>query len=411
MDAATKLALLACGAAAGGMIIRNVTLYAAEAAADLFPHSPRPATTGADAAQAAGTNAAAAPEAEKAKLPPSDFRVQISKETFWEPGRLPNGFLLVTGAAGAGKSAALRTIGRSLMDMGLPLITLDFHNEMSIPGQREITLSGAPSSQIGVNPLEIDIAAANETGLHDVRQAMLTMITRAVPSLGHNQAGALKQALVETYRAAGIDDRTPETWSRPAPTAADLMANITNEGLINAIDGLFGHPCFNRAQNINIDEIVTGGLRLGLKSLPDDVRYVVTDTMLRRVFSAIKARGHISDRPESDAERFRACLLIDEARIITAGGKSKIVEDLVNEARKFGLAMLLASQSVKHFPHDIRNAAATKLILRPGVQSEAEENGKEIGVPAQALLDLRGKGHGFWKAGAEPVREIQVQMR
>jgi hypothetical protein len=275
-------------------------------------------------------------------------------------------------------------------------------------GQKAYTLSAAPGDTIGINPLEIDIEGAKGAGLYDHRQTLVEMIHRAVPTLGHNQINMLHDILAKAYLKQGIRDEDAATWGLPAPTCAKLLADMKNEGLIAGVRGLFGHPVFNRAQNIAIADLMMAGGRINLAKLPDGVRYIVTETMLRRIFTAAKLRGSIPVKPANDHERFRLFLVIDEARLMTMGGPSDIMQRLANEGRKFGLGMLFASQSVEHFPYDIRNSAASLLALRPQMMREATINAKQVGVPPEALMGLTGKGHGFWKVGAEPVRELRV---
>ncbi len=91
------------------------------------------------------------------------------------------------------------------------------------------------------------------------------------------------------------------------------------------------------------------------------------------------------------------------------GGNSDIVTALVNEARKFGLGLVLASQMADHFPADIRSNAASWLVLKPQTMSEAGKNAPNIGVDAEALMGLKGRGDGFYRVGNAQAARIQVR--
>lgn len=391
-----KIPLAAGAAILVGLGLRNTVLYLAERVAGEMPRRLLAAPP--------ATNA-------PAQTAPTDGQlcVQISKETRWTPGALTNGILLILGSSGSGKTESMKAVGQQLIAQGYPVLTFDFHGDVKMRGQPTYTLSAAPGDTIGINPLEIDAEGAKEAGLYDHRQTLVEIIHRAVPTLGHNQINMLHDILAKAYLKQGIRDEDAATWGLPAPTCAELLADMKNDGLIAGVRGLFGHPVFNRQRNIAIADLMSSGGRIDLSKLQSDgIRYIITETMLRRIFTAAKLRGSIPVKPASDRERFRLFLVIDEARLMTMGGPSDIMQRLANEGRKFGLGMLFASQSVEHFPHDIRNSAASLLALRPQTMREATINAKQIGVPPEALLGLTGKGHGFWKVGAEPVRELRV---
>lgn len=314
------------------------------------------------------------------------------------PGHQTNGFYLVLGASGSGKTETLKTLGAGVHRYGVPILLLDFHGDVILPEVPSTLLSSAPASRIGLNPLEVDVESAKENGLYDQRTAVLEMVRRAVPQLGHKQANALHTTLENAYLAAGIDDNDPDTWTRTAPTFPQIMASIEDEGLLAGVRGLFGHPIFNRAEHLSIEQLLTRSMRLDLSKLPDGVRYVTAETLLRRIFTGLRMRGPIPVKPVDDSERFRLFIVIDEARLITMGGNSDIVSSLVNEARKFGLGLILASQMAEHFPADIRSNAATWLVLKPQAMEEAKRNAQNVaGVTPEQLMALRGRGDGYFR--------------
>lgn len=108
------------------------------------------------------------------------------------------------GAADSGKTETLKVIGSAIRGYGVPVLVLDFHGDVLLPGVPSITLSSAPGASIGLNPPEVDIESARENGHYDQRTATLEMVRRAVPRLGHKQANALHTALEDAYRAPGI---------------------------------------------------------------------------------------------------------------------------------------------------------------------------------------------------------------
>lgn len=328
----------------------------------------------------------------------------------WQPGQQSNGFFLVLGASGSGKTETLKTIGSAIHRYGVPLLIFDFHGDVRIDGVENVLLSSGTDSVRGLNPMELDGACGRESGLYDQRAALREMILRACPSLGHRQANALREAIEQVYARAGIQDNDPATWDRSPPTFADLIREIEDEGLKAGASELFGHPIFSRGTNLGIGEITAKSARLDLSKLSDGVRFIATETLLQRIFRLLRLRGPIPVSPSNDAQRFRLFVMIDEAKILAMGGGANILSQLCTEARKFGLGMILASQMAEHFSSEVRGNSATWLVLKPQEIGEAKRNAPNVGVEPEQLLKLKGRGDGYYRDRMSDVaRRVQVR--
>jgi hypothetical protein len=252
---------------------------------------------------------------------------------------------------------------------------------------------------------------------------------RAIPALGHRQSAILRDAFDQVYTNAGILDSDPTTWRNPAPTFRDVEAILEQwtdddtrkgqrsaiEGCLAAVQELFGHPIFQRDQQMSTEEILAASVRLDLSKLPDQVRFVATETLLRRLFRVLRMRGPIPVQPISDRERFRLFVVIDEAKILSMGGGERdrsdnILNELITESRKFGLGMILASQMSDHFSEEVRANAATWLVLKPMDIREAKRNAPNVSVDASDLMHLAGRGDGFYRdRPSSRARRIQVR--
>ncbi|MGP3699721.1 helicase HerA-like domain-containing protein [Rhodobacter sp. NSM] len=346
----------------------------------------------------------------------------------WAPGRQSNGFLLVLGASGSGKTETLKVVASAIHQFGVPVLTFDFHGDVVFPGTDSKLLSSGSASTIGLNPMEIDAHSAEESGLYDQRAALRAMIQRAAPSLQHRQSSILRGAFEEAYHRAGIVDEDTSTWTRPPPTFGDVQDILQEwagddarrsqrasiEGCLAAVQQLFDHPIFRRTNHVSVDEFLSHSVRLDLSKLPDDIRFVATETLLRKLFRVLRLRGPIPVQPANDRQRFRLFVLIDEAKILSLGGGDRdrsdnILNELVTEARKFGLGMILASQMSDHFSEDVRANAATWLVLKPMDMKEARRNAPNVSVEPQDLLQLAGRGDGYYRdRSAGRAQRIQV---
>ncbi len=346
----------------------------------------------------------------------------------WAPGRQSNGFFLILGASGSGKTETLKVLGTSVAQNGIPVLVFDFHGDVRLPSVPSVLLSSGSASTMGLNPMELDISSAEESGLYDQRASLRGMIQRAVPALGHRQSNILREAFDEAYQRAGIDDNDSTTWSRPAPTfrtVEDILREWADddarkaqraaiEGCLAAVQELFGHPIFQRKKHVSVEQMLTASIRLDFSKLPDHVRFVATETLLRKLFRVLRLRGPIPVQPADDRQRFRIFVVIDEAKILSLGGGDRdrannILNELITEARKFGLGMIIASQMSEHFSEEVRANAATWLVLKPMNMTEAKKNAPNVSVDPEDLMRLNGKGDGYFRdRSTSRARRIQV---
>lgn len=357
--------------------------------------------------------------APKPAVDPRHLAIEIADGVHIQPGTASNGFFLTVGAAGGGKTVALRRIAQDARAYGVPVLTFDFHGDVDVKGTRRVLLASGPASKVGLNPLEVLTDPERRRTLHDQNKAFAALIGRAYPGIGHNQQRDLMEALRRVYAGAGIIEADPDTWARPAPRIAALIdelrvmadedpkgAGKRITGLLAMADGLFSNPLFSRSPIISTQELLTGSLHLDLSSLEDSEMMVVTETLLLRVFAALKALGPIPENPVDDGERFRLMVLIDEAQKL---GDSDVLSMLFKEARKFGLMANVGTQSASNLPGDVRANAAIMLALMHADAKEADITAKSVGVKGEDLLALKPKGDGYLRVRPHATRRIQVK--
>ncbi|ABS45741.1 MULTISPECIES: DUF5710 domain-containing protein [Yersinia pseudotuberculosis complex] len=84
----------------------------------------------------------------------------------------------------------------------------------------------------------------------------------------------------------------------------------------------------------------------------------------RKLFALFKLE-EIFVRAIQRGEQYDVCeiIVLDEAHIYTDDDPENIINNIAKEARKFGLAIICASQSPTHFVEDLLSSVATKVIL------------------------------------------------
>jgi hypothetical protein len=91
-------------------------------------------------------------------------------------------------------------------------------------------------------------------------------------------------------------------------------------------------------------------------------------------------------------------------------GATSVHNELITEARKFGLGMILASQMSEHFSEEVRANAATWLVLKPMDVREAKKNAPNVQVDPEDLIRLTGRGDGYYRdRPSSRARRIQVR--
>lgn len=93
----------------------------------------------------------------------------------------------------------------------------------------------------------------------------------------------------------------------------------------------------------------------GLKALSADEQRIFVDILLEDLFFEARRQG---ERPTTET-----FIVIDEAHKFVSEEDDHILNVIAKEARKFGVGLVLASQSLAHFPDDVVANAATKIIL------------------------------------------------
>jgi DNA helicase HerA-like ATPase len=92
-----------------------------------------------------------------------------------------------------------------------------------------------------------------------------------------------------------------------------------------------------------------------IKALSDDEKKLFTTFRLESIFANAIQRGEQKEVTEM--------ILIDEAHLYITDDPEHILNKLIKEARKYGISLVLASQSPGHFSDDLLAGVAVRVIL------------------------------------------------
>jgi DNA helicase HerA-like ATPase len=119
--------------------------------------------------------------------------------------------------------------------------------------------------------------------------------------------------------------------------------------------------------------------RYHIKSLNEDEKRIFVNILLSMLYEKAKEKG---EQPYP-----KTFIIIDEAHMFIEDDGEHIINIISKEARKFGVALVLASQNFAHFNNDLISNSATKIIL--GID-ETNQTGdaKKLQITTKMLTDI-----------------------
>ncbi len=256
----------------------------------------------------------------------------------------PNPHMLITGMSGHGKSTLLEAIAEQLSSNGKNVLVFDVHNEHSGIGGGMARFVDAHYNS--VNPLALDGMTVNQ------RISGIVSMLKSLYGLGHIQTTKLSQCLWYMYRKHGAMSQY-STEIQTSPTIAELVNEIgifisnakgatERNALLHLkakISGL-SKPSFIK-DTISVRQLMGG---LNIISLADikskEELYVYVTTILERVYYMM--------RSNSINNGVSTYIVIDEAQYLvgSSADSASMIRRLVEEGRKYGIAMVLATPSI-----------------------------------------------------------------
>lgn len=335
------------------------------------------------------------------------------KPLIWVPSQETNGFVLITGASGSGKTESIKAIAHEVHNYGIPSLIIDFHGDIAMDMAKTIALSHTSACEYGINPLELDSLNPINGGVFPQVQKLIESIFAFNSSVGYKQKLCIERYIAKAYEVVDITDNDVSSWQFDPPTFLDVIQlmedGADNKEVLSAmgvVSSVFKHPVFSKPKRLDIESLLTQSHRIDLSALTEDIQFLVVDTLLRKIGCALSAKGHIPVKC-SDRERYRFAVLMDEAHKFTSKEikRKGIIDVYACELRKFGLMMCLGSQNLDHFSPDTISQVATQILFKLQSAESAKFPANEFGLSIDTITKgLRGKGHGYLKRGsAEPV--------
>jgi Type IV secretion-system coupling protein DNA-binding domain len=128
------------------------------------------------------------------------------------------------------------------------------------------------------------------------------------------------------------------------------VPKISLQGSALRFNATFAYGIFNRPAFLLEHRLV----RVDLCKLPPELGAIAAESLAKYLMDSHRLLGEVESRTP------RTYLFIDEAKEMA---KSPALDRIIADGRKYGLNLVLASQSERHLSADVLGNAATKIVL------------------------------------------------
>lgn len=287
--------------------------------------------------------------------------ILLGSDTYWNPEHLPNAHVLIIGASGSGKTQTLKALAYEL-PRAFPqvrIVVVDFHGDQELP--LEVCYHLDMESPWGINPLTID--KDTKGGGPALQAIAVAAMMKKALSMGPNQEGLVIEILASCYGTHGITQSSPSSWDSKPPTFADVRTEVEkrieggckeSQKLALKLAATFQYGIFDRPQPPLDAPIIRFDLS-ALGKVPG-LGAIAAESLAKQLMDTHRLMGEMSGKVP------RTFLFIDEAKEMPKV-QGSACDRIILDGRKYGLALVLASQSERHLSLDVIGNSATKIVL------------------------------------------------
>ncbi|CAK0752885.1 DNA phosphorothioation-dependent restriction protein DptH [Gammaproteobacteria bacterium] len=332
---------------------------------------------------------------------------------YWEYGhpQLPNRHLLIFGTSGSGKTYGIQCLLAEMARQGLHSIIIDYTDGF-LPQQTESRFQEiakprdhfVKTEKLPINPFRrqrqlIDPSRPMiEENPFEVASRIASIFSSVFETMGDQQISALIRVV-----EAGIEESSDFTLDEVLPRLREENSS-SGESLASKLEPLVKYKPFRTGNDSTWEDMLTDLGHwvqiLQLKGFAREIQKLVTEFTLWDLYDYVCNSGN-KNRPIP--------VVLDEIQNLDHRSDSPI-DKMLREGRKFGLSLLLATQTTSQFDQEQRDRlfqAGHKLFFKPAnteIDRFAQLLSQSTGLPkndwSQRLANLK-KGE-CWSLG--PVR-------
>jgi DNA phosphorothioation-dependent restriction protein DptH len=283
----------------------------------------------------------------------------------WRPSVRGSPHLFTLGIPGQGKSWTIMRLLRALSAQGVGFLVIDFHGQFQSIDERgardALPLVVDAATGLPFSPLEADGNPASGASYWRTNCFAVAEIIQYVCGLGDIQRDVVYEAIRDCYRNGGFESDGPHRL----PTIQDVYTRLSEveqeRGVRNVVPrcrSLFEFGLFRddgpNASLWSLQRLTQGGVIVDMHSIGlEELQRAGGAFLLRKIYKEMFGWGEVSD--------LRFAIVLDEAHRLA---KDMTLPKLMKEGRKFGIAVVVASQSVSDFHPDVLGNAGTKVVFR-----------------------------------------------
>ena len=320
------------------------------------------------------------------------------RDVYWEFGHseLPNRHLLILGASGTGKTYTIQAIICELAKHGINSLIVDYTSGFTNRQLEPVVLDKLNPKQhivrnepLPINPFRKQRDFVDDTPIEDAPSNVAQRVTGVFSEvfyLGDQQKAVLYRVISEGVRELGDDfnlrilmDRLDEISTEGGPLSGPAASVATKMRAFVDSDP-FGHEDPNSWEKLFLDPVSRCHI-IQLAGFPKDAARLITE------FSLIDLYWYYRGRGSEDDPRI---IVLDEIQNLDHRLEGPLGQ-LLTEGRKFGISLILATQTLSNFAKDQRDRlfqASHKLFFKPA--------DTEIKSYAQLLADATSYNQEHW---------------
>jgi len=273
----------------------------------------------------------------------------------WSVSSSANPHLMIVGFPGMGKTEAVMNICQQLKAQSITPIVFSYHPDIDKRLSEKLAdVQLLDHQQLGFNPMHLD--TVTRTAHVDSAGMLRDVFSAMFPDLGDIQLESLRSAIRESYVRHGWGG---DTESPTIPEFRDFYNILKREpkpekNLLARLDELDDYQIFSNSGEVRSLLESKTPLVLQIHATQNElVQRAVAMLALYNVYKEMFRRG-VQDR-------ITHAVIFDEAH---RASKMKLLPKLAAECRKFGISLILASQSAKDFDSALYSNVASYLLLR-----------------------------------------------
>jgi hypothetical protein len=283
----------------------------------------------------------------------------IKEPVFWCPSISSNPHLMIVGQPGMGKTTCLVNMSEQLFEQKVAPIHFSFHEDID---ERLFSSLGVENlnfvdfNGLGFNPMMV--VNQTRTGFVDNAGMLRDIFAAIFPDLGDLQVERIRQAIKQSYTELGWGSETKDEAETPKfQRFYDILDSEPkpDRGLMARLSELNDYGFFQGSKESDkslLNTHKTSIIRLHQTS-SEALQKAFAAFVLHNLYQEMFSRGV--------QNRISHAVFFDEAH---KASKLKLIPTMAKECRKYGIALVVASQEARDFDDGLFAAISNYLILR-----------------------------------------------